>query len=231
MKLVCIAAILAAASASTVLADFQVIDIDAHRNGGRDNSLLANGGSLPVGNQTFGGVPFDMGGGPNISDTWAYYAHLDAGSGPGTAIEAFDINVFGVTNVYTLMSTFWGQAGPNSYVSVTFNGSAGATATFNLVGNVDIRDYNFNPMWTTTINGTTTTEVFNNGAGQHVDRQQFALPAAFASQTLTQMIITDTGRPDFQRMFMTGLTVETIPAPAGLALVGLGLTAAARRRR
>lgn len=231
MNLVCIAAIAASVSASSAFAAFQVIDIDAYRNGGRDNSLLANGGTLPIGNQTFGGVPFDMGGGPNLSDPWAYYAHLDAGSGPGTVVEAFDINAFGVTNVYTLMSTFWGQPGPNSYISVTFNGSAGATATFNLVGNVDIRDYNFNPTWTTTINGTTTTEVFNNGSGQRVDRQQFALPAAFASQTLTQMIITDTGQPNFQRMFMTGLTVEVVPAPAGLALLGMGLAAAARRRR
>lgn len=231
MKIVCIAAMIAAASASTALADFQIIDIDSHRNGGRDNSLLANGGALPVGDQTFGGVPFDMGGGPSLSDAWAYYAHIDAGGIGGTVVEAFDIGVFGVTNVYSLMSTFWGQVGPNSYVSVTFNGSAGASTTFNLVGNTDIRDYNFNPMWTTTINGTTTVEVFNNGQGQHVDRQQFALPAAFASQTLTQMIITDTGSPNFQRMFMTGLTVETVPAPAGLALMGLGLSAAARRRR
>lgn len=230
MKLVCIAAILAA-SASAALADFQVIDIDSHRNGGRDNTLLANGGNLPIGNQTFAGVPFDMGGGPSLSDPLAYYAHVDAGGISGTVVEAFDINVFGVTDVYTLMSTFWGQAGPNAYISVTFNGSAGASASFLLVGNVDIRDYNFNPTYTTLINGTTTVEVFNNGQGQHVDRQQFALPAAFASQTLTQMIITDTGGPNFQRMFMTGLTVETIPAPAGLALLGMGLAAAARRRR
>lgn len=231
MKLVCIAAMIAAASASTAMADFQVIDIDAHRNGGRDNSLLGNGANMPIGDQVFAGVPFDMGGGPSLSDPWAYYAHVDAGSGAGTVVEAFDINVFGVTNVFSLMSTFWGQAGPNAYISVTFNGSAGASASFLLVGNVDIRDYNFNPSYTTIINGTTTVEVFNNGQGQHVDRQQFALPAAFASQTLTQMIVTDTGGPNFQRMFMTGLTVETIPAPAGLALLGMGLTAAARRRR
>lgn len=230
MKLVCIVAILAA-SASAALADFQVIDIDSHRNGGRDNTLLANGGNLPIGNQTFAGVPFDMGGGPSLSDPWAYYAHVDAGGNVGAVSETFDINVFGVTDVYTLMSTFWGAPGPNSFVSVTFNGSDGAVATFNLVGNVDLRDYNFNPTYTTVINGTTTIEVFNNGQGQHVDRQQFTLPAAFASQTLTTMVLTDTGQPNFQRVFMTGLTVEYIPAPAGLALFGMGLAAAARRRR
>lgn len=230
MKLVCIVAILAA-SASAALADFQIIDIDSHRNGGRDNTLLANGGNLPIGNQTFAGVPFDMGGGPSLSDPWAYYAHVDAGGNVGAVSETFDINVFGVTDVYTLMSTFWGAPGPNSFVSVTFNGSDGAVATFNLVGNVDLRDYNFNPTYTTVINGTTTIEVFNNGQGQHVDRQQFTLPAAFASQTLTTMVLTDTGQPNFQRVFMTGLTVEYIPAPAGLALFGMGLAAAARRRR
>lgn len=230
MKLVCIVAILAA-SASAALADFQIIDIDSHRNGGRDNTLLANGGNLPIGNQTFAGVPFDMGGGPSLSDPWAYYAHVDAGGNVGAVSETFDINVFGVTDVYTLMSTFWGAPGPNSFVSVTFNGSDGAVATFNLVGNVDLRDYNFNPTYTTVINGTTTIEVFNNGQGQHVDRQQFTLPAAFASQTLTTMVLTDTGQPNFQRVFMTGLTVEYIPAPAGLALFGMGLAAATRRRR
>lgn len=231
MKLVCIAAMIAAASASTAMADFQVIDIDAHRNGGRDNSLLGNGANLPVGEQVFAGVPFDMGGGPSLSDPWAYYAHVDAGGNVGEVSETFDIGIFGVTDVYTLMSTFWGAVGPNSYASVTFNGSDGAVAIFNLVGNVDIRDYNFNPSYTTIINGTTTIEVFNNGQGQHVDRQQFTLPAAFATQTLTNMVLTDVGQPNFQRIFMTGLTVETIPAPAGLALLGMGLTAAARRRR
>lgn len=231
MKLVSTAALLAAAFASTALADFHVIDIDAHRNGGRDNSLLANGGALPVGNQTFGGVPFDMGGGPSLSDPWAYYAHIDAGGNVGSVSETFDIGVFGVTDVYTLMSTFWGAPGPNSYVAVTFNGSEGASITFNLVGNVDLRDYNFNPTYTTIINGTTTTEVFNNGQGQHVDRQQFTLPAEFATQTLTNMVLTDTGQPNFQRVFMTGLTVQAIPAPTGLALLGIALVGGGRRRR
>ncbi len=100
-----------------------------------------------------------------------------------------------------------------------------------LVGHSDIRDYN-QYTWTNTINDTTTKEVFSNGAGQRLDMQSYALPGAFASETLTSIVLDDTGANNFQRILVAGLTVKTIPAPglAGMSLIG-AVTLAGRRRR
>lgn len=230
MKSLFVAAAAAGLAVSTAQAQFTTIDLSSIVNGSRSNSLLLNGSTLPFGNQNFAGVPFAMQGSSDPNTNWAWYANIAANGGSATTSVTIPVGVFGVTDVYSLISTFWGRAGSTSYASVTFNGSAGATYTYNLFGNSDVRDYNQN-IFTNAINGTTTIEVFNNGSGQRVDRQQFVLPAAFASQTLDTITITDTGAPQLQRVFLTGLTVESVPAPAGASLIGLGLLAAGRRRR
>lgn len=230
MKSVFAGAIAAGLAVSAAQAQFTTIDLSSIVNGGRDNSLLVNGSTLPYGNQTFAGVPFAMQGSSDTSTNWAWYANIAAGGTNATVTATIPVGVYGVTDVYSLMNTFWGQGGPNSYASITFHGSAGASYTYNLVGNSDIRDYNQN-VWTNAYNNTTTIEVFNNNSGQRVDRQQFALPAAFLTQTLDTVVIRDTGNANFQRVFLSGLTVSSVPAPAGASLIGLGLLAAGRRRR
>jgi hypothetical protein len=109
----------------------------------------------------------------------------------------------------------WGFAGPQAYLFITFNGSNGATATRPLVGNVNVRDYN-NDGNTNTINNTATVQVWDNGLGQRLDRQEYILPAAFASQVLTSVTITDTGNQgqgtDGSRAILSALTVSTCRA-------------------
>jgi hypothetical protein len=80
---------------------------------------------------------------------------------------------------------------------------------------VNIRDYN-NDGNTNTIDDTTTVQVWDNGLGQRLDRQQYILPAAFASQVLNSVTITDTGHEgtgtDGSRAVFAAITVSTCRA-------------------
>ena len=145
------------------------------------------------------------------------------------------MSVFGATEVHSLMNTYWGQFGPSSYAAVEFVGSDGAFYHQDLIGGVDLRDYNQNPSYPNTINGTTTTEVFNNSIGQRLDKQFFDLPASFADETLTTIRFIDNGAADVQRIFVAGITVgATQGVPDGgatLALMGVAVGALITLRR
>lgn len=125
------------------------------------------------------------------------------------------VGVYGVTSVFTVLNSMWGWAGPKAYLFVTFKGSAGAVKTVPLVGNVNVRDYNQDGH-TNTIDNTSTTEVWENGMGQRLDRQEYILPSEFASQELTSVTITDTGNEgngtNGSRAILAALTVSSCDA-------------------
>jgi hypothetical protein len=168
---------------------------------------INNGSTFPTGNQNFGGVPLSIPTGPN--NYWNGGAAANCGS--GTVSLTIPVGVYGVTSAFTLLNSMWGQAGPHAYLFITFTGSDGATVTQLLVGGVNVRDFN-NDGYQNTINNTSTTQVWTNGLGQRLDRQEYVLPAAFASQVLTSVIITDTGNKDFSRAIFSALTVSTCHA-------------------
>src|ERR1035441_1505932 len=176
---------------------------------GPNDFLIINGSTFPTGNQNFGGVPFSIPASPN--NYWAGAAAANFGS--GTVSLAIPVDVSGVTSVFTLLNSMWGFAGPKAYLFVTFNGSNGATVTHALVGNMNVRDYN-NDGNTNTIDNTTTVQVWDNGLGQRLDRQEYILPAAFASQVLTSVTITDTGNEGqgTNRAVFSAITVSTCHA-------------------
>ena len=209
------------------LAQYVPVDFSSQFNMSRNHVYLANGGMMPYGNQVFNGVPMAMGGSADIDTPWAW-------TGLGLSQEVsqilhIDTNIVGARNVFSMISTFWGQPGPNSYLSVTFNATGGVTQTFNLIGDVDIRDYN-NWVWTNTINGTTTTQVWTNDLGQRLDMQKFELDSAFWGQTLTSIEIVDSGGFEFQRAIVQAITVE-VPGPAGVGVFAAAGLVAMRRRR
>lgn len=208
-------------------AQFVQLDFSAQFNMPRDAEFLANGDTFPYGMNERLGVPFNMGGTADPSDLWGWNAYF-AVTG-GEAVLTVPVNEYGVTRVYSLINTYWGAAGPDSFASITFDATGGLSWTKDLVGNEDIRDYN-QAVWTNSINGTTTREWFNNGIGQRLDMQQYDLPAAFASETLVSITIRDIGEAFFQRSFVTGLTVE-IPSPGAGAMLVLAGTLGLRRRR
>jgi hypothetical protein len=190
-------------------------------------------GSFPTGAQTFNGTPFTI-----ASDTsGARYASAYLNS---TSTITIATDIVRATNAYSLINTIWGQLGPYSYLSLTFNGSAGATQTFDLVGGDDIRDFN-NYAYTNTINGTTTINAVTVDSGAHrLDEQLYTLDAAFLTQDLTSITMTDTGADGFSRGALTGLTIASADAPAGavpepaswaMMVGGFGVIGAVTRRR
>ena len=165
---------------------------------------------FPSGPQIFGGVPFAIPAtGFNI---WASY---NVGL---PASRLLPVNVFGVDKVHTLMNTYWGEQAPGTLAAIEFNGSAGAFYHYDLDGNVDIRDWNNWPTTTNSINGTTTVNALTLANGSRLDRQTFTLPPEFHSQTLTSVRLIDNGAAGTQTIFLAGLTVQTIPEPASLAI-------------
>jgi hypothetical protein len=110
------------------------------------------------------------------------------------ATISFTVSAPSPTAVYTIMNTFYGQGGLAN-ATVTFTGTNGSSASFPLIGNVDIRDYN-NWVFTNGINGTSTQTWWSNtpspvdfDQSHRLDVQRFDLSAAFAGETLTGISI------------------------------------------
>ena len=136
-------------------------------------------------------------------------------------------NLQDVTNVYTLINAYFPPSGAN-LETVEFIGSGGATQTFTLVDGQQVRDF-FQGAYANTINGVTAQNAFtvNNvqgaaGTGNvttgatgtyNIDEQDFTLDSAFATQNLTQIVITDSntgGTP-----ILLGVTAQTGADTAG----------------
>lgn len=168
------------------------------------NAQLATG--FPTGSVTLGNVPFV------IPESGLNYWNAETAGGPNPRALDIYTNRYGVARVYTIINTFWGKTG-GPFVSLEFFGDNGAYHKKDLYGNVDIRDYN-KSTWTNSINGTTTVNVFEN-ATWRLDRQRIDLPAAFASQALVRVRLSDSGATDFQRAILIGVTLESQFALAG----------------
>ena len=209
--IVAIAFAVASARAGEIPIDISGLANEPWTYVGPNDFLIINGSTFPAGSQNLGGVPFFIPTGPN--NYWGAGAAADFG--PGAVSLTIPVGVSGVTSVFTLLNTMWGHAGPQVYLFITFNGSGGATVTHALVGNLNVRDYN-NDGNTNSIDNTTTAQVWDNGLGQRLDRQEYILPAAFASQVLTSVTITDTGNEgegtNGSRAIFSGITVSTCRA-------------------
>ncbi|MBU6995382.1 PEP-CTERM sorting domain-containing protein [Ferrovum myxofaciens] len=219
-------------TAPTAWAGFQTIDLSGIVNAPFSDAI--NGSTFPTGNQTYNGVPFNIanvaisGGGTN--NFWTGGGSSNAPSGTYSTTLTFG-NILDVTNVYTMINTLWGTTNTNpTPLNIAFNAGNGvASYTKSLVGNVDVRDYN-NGFYTTTINGTTTTNAFTNGQGQRLDMQNYALPSYFLTDGLASITLTEIGAPGYEKAMFNALTLQTsagvpaaVPEPASVALLGIGL--------
>ena len=192
----------------------------------------------PTGAVTLGGTPFNITSNGAGEQAWNSAIADNNGNDPESII--INTNVYGATNVYTLINTWYGMFGPTSYAWLNFTGSDGAYYTKYLVGNVDIRGYEtIDDEGPSSINGTTTINVFNCpsdnfGRPGRLDMQNIALPSAFATQTLTTIELVDNGGYNIQRAILDGVTVG-VPEPSTFVLLGSGAVVLAaypwRRRK
>lgn len=208
----------------------QTIDLAPVANTRIEDAVLG-GATYPTGALTLGGVPFAVGAqGNNI-----WNSHVAAGGGDGIVSVDVSVNLASVSTVHTLISSIWGEHVDGTWATIEFLGSGDGYYRVALDGNAQIRDYNYNPNYTTNLDGAWTREVWSNGQGvgtQHLDMQTFALPATFADETLQTIRLTDAGGLYFQRTFLAGVTVEVspVPEPTPALMLGLGLVAVAGRR-
>jgi len=159
--------------------------------------------------------------------------------GPGApgatgAIETdIPVGVYGVSNVYTLINSAYGTMGVN-IGSITFNGSAGASYTVSLIEGDNVRDHYYGSFVNSTSASYVTQAVvgINDYGHAHLDMQNFALPATFQTQTLTDIVFYSPGTPG-GIPFLAGTTVAAIPEPETYAmlLAGLGLLGFMARHR
>lgn len=187
------------ANATSSVSVYHRVDLSSFYNNRLQTFSFGNAFNFPVGDQVFGGVPFNIPASGN--NTWI--------AGSPASIDV-PVNVYGVTEVDTLINTIWGEFDPATFASVEFYGSDGAFYRYDLDGNRDVRDYVQN-VFTNTITGPIATNVFKTGSGflneVRLDMQKFTLPATFANQTLTHVKFTDTGHDFFQRIVLTGMAV------------------------
>jgi hypothetical protein len=172
--------------------------------------------TFPYGAKHYDAIGYTILGNKKGTVNTAWFAADAAGQGGGTVSITIPVNVAKVKTVYTLMNTEWGSTEPG-LISIKFTGSGGATWTFDLTGGVNVRDYN-NGNFTNTcicqlpggVGQSATINAWTNSAGQQrLDEQIYELPAAFATQTLESITITDSGNENEQRAILAAITVST----------------------
>ncbi len=191
---------------------------------GLDGSLLN-----PTGVTILAGVPFAIpSGGVNYwhsydAPTGSSYLNPMEDNLPRTLIVPTAVPH--ALRVYALINSYWGEPGPHPFARIEFLGNEGATASFELVGEERIRDFN-SSTWVNqnpaSVNVLQWTGWLGNPT-QRLDRQRFDLPPAFQGQTLVRITLIDSGGFDRldvptgvnvqQRTFLAGLTVETCSEP------------------
>jgi len=198
---------LAASDLASAALSFTKLDLNG-------NWKMSSSGSIagfPLSSQTYlGGVPFKQSDLQGQVWNGAYLADGSTQSGSSAQTLTINTNVADARGFYSVINTWWGQPGPSSYASLTFNFSDSSSMTKNLVGNVDIRDFNYQTVtYTNQINNTSTRNVYlNAGSSYALDRQWFDF-GVHSGKTLTSVVFTDSGSWGVQRYLVSGATVQS----------------------
>lgn len=204
-------------------------------NGNIQSDLISTfpTGSYTPSNNSFG-VPFSI---PSTGN------NFNAISGSGSQLT-ITTSVSDVTNVFTLMNAYSPQSN-DQIASIEFIATGGVSETFDLIAGTNIRDF-YQGAFANSINGTTTQNAFSCSApseclgggnsgnvdtGEYgtynIDEQDFVLDSDFATQTLTEIIITNTstegGTPILLGITAADITSTPLPGALSLFLGGLGL--------
>ena len=235
MKSLCLPALALSAvigvGGSAVAAQTQV-DISSQVNA--DIQTYTDGGNYPQApaTVTIGGIDFAI-------------APYPAGAGSGgsgvvqvvspTDSFTFDVSLPGITSVYTLINSAFGNLG-STVGAITFGDLSGDSVTFDLTEGLNVRDH-YNGFYNNDASDLYGTASYAGGV--RLDAQQFILPAAFGASTLTSITfngVADTGLGGGEP-FLAAVTATTSAVPevstwammlAGFA--GLGWLGYTRRR-
>lgn len=197
-----------------------VTDISFSYGGGSLNppgawATQINGGSIIAAPKTG-----NTGTGITFADWSGSFNEIDNGVSRTFTFQPVPLNSLG--EVHTLLSTFYGSS--SLQATVTFTNDAGATASFGLVGDQTIRDYN-NNVFTDDLLGyntaaglgaVTAENWWANGQGQRLDVQTFVLPASWAGTDLTSMAISDPANSGGVDILSALQVVDVTPSPASV---------------
>jgi len=140
---------------------------------------------------------------------YCWDGNVAANHGSAVVSVTIPIGKYGMSNIYTIMSTAWGSPGLYAYLEAF--GVNGAYANFQIITNYNIRDWNGGSS-ANLLSPFATADVFTwstaNGASTgRLDEQNFVLPSSFLNDTLSNITITDLGNYGFQRILLVALTV------------------------
>jgi hypothetical protein len=181
-----------------------------------------NGGPLTV-----AGVPFQLATIGSNNDTAVIQGSIDPGVSQTYVIP---VNEADVTNVFTLINSAFGSLGTD-IGALVFKGALGETFTYTLTEGFNVRDH-FNDGFVNT--ATDLAGTANFGALDRLDMQSIILPAAFGSDTLTEIDFQSFGQAGNGSPFVAAITTSTeTPLPAAMPLfaTGLGVMGWLSRRR
>jgi autotransporter-associated beta strand protein len=195
-------------------AGYTTINISSYLNG----NISTNVSEMPVGLTTGNvgnNIPFQTY--PYGSNNYMGTVFLAGSSSPSNlttvTINLSSYGLIGQQTMYALLNNYYGQLNVNEY-NVTINFVGGQSETYQSIGGVDTRDYNYNPGTAQTIANTTAnwwTNIAINSPTSFqrldvreftVEPQYFALP--IASVTLTQV--------SSDPALLSGLTFSTLAA-------------------
>lgn len=221
MKTQILAALLLVAEAGVADASYTTLALPSLNADIRTWTDGASYDSLFPGAHTFNGVPFELAV-DGDGNTAFHNGEID-----------IPVNIFGVTQAFTLINTAYGADGANvGYVS--FSGSLGDIYTVDLIEGQNVRDH-YDGGFNNAINGVDAIEAFSAGSGRaRLDQQIFNLPAAFANQTLLSIRFHSNQQGLAGEPFIAAATVATVPLPSVLWLFGTVLAVGAglaKRRR
>jgi hypothetical protein len=180
------------------------------------------------GDHTWNGVPFTL-----AVDAQGHTAWWRSGNAPESL--TIPVNVFGVTEAYTIINSAYGSLGTTDGL-VEFFGSGGSHYSVPLVQGDNLRDH-FDGGFNNTIDGIHALPAFNIGPGRaRLDMQLYTLPDSFASETLTSIRFTSGAASASGTPFLAAATVETpsgptVPVPGALLLGTIGAMAVDLLRR